>query len=297
MGIPVTVGVGDEETIDFVLEAGSQLTGTITDGVNPVMRARVKIDIEGDANAESENADREGYYHIWLRPDSYSVYAYGQIAVANLTTPGTTAVVDFTSSVSRIEGVVQDSSSNPVSHAKLRLYDASHNFMGQEISDSNGVFTSYTAFIGDHYLEIRIDREDTVGSIIYNNQTQLLSGTVIATASVGDDQALGTITLPDGGMLRGNIYADDLRTTPLMNFRVQVRDGGTLLDNRFLGVRTRGDGSYVISLPETIYDRVKMRDATDAASGNGNCNDVPVVAGSTTVLNYIDQSNTCELNP
>lgn len=298
-GIPVTVAAGDEETINFVLDAGSQLTGTIIDGAtsNPVMRAGVRIDVEGDANAESENTDREGYYHIWLRPASYSVYAYGQSAVANLTTPSTTAVVDFAASVSRIEGVVQDSGSNPVVRAKMRLYDSSFNFVGQENSDSNGVFTSYTALTGDHYLEIRMDREHTVGSIIYDGQTQLLTGTAIAIASVGDDQPLGTITLPAGGMLRGNIYADDLRTTPLMNFRVQVRDGGVLVDNRFLQVRTRGDGSYVISLPATTYDRVKMRDATGAATGNGNCNDVPVVAGSTTVLNYVDQSNTCELNP
>ena len=298
-GIPVTVAAGDEETINFVLEAGSQLTGTITDGAtsNPVMRAGVRIDVEGDANAESENADREGYYHIWLRPASYSVYAYGQSAVANLTTPGTIAVVDFAASVSRVEGVVQDGGSNPVVRAKMRLYDSSFNFIGQEVSDSHGVFTSYTALTGDHYLEIRIDREHTVGSIIYDGQTQLLTGTAIPIASVGDDQPLGTITLPAGGMLRGNVYADDLRTTPLMNFRVQVRDGGVLVDNRFLQVRTRGDGSYVISLPATTYDRVKMRDATDAATGNGNCNDVPVVAGSTTVLNYVDQSNTCELNP
>ena len=301
-GIPVTVAAGDEETINFVLEAGSQLTGTITDGAtsNPVMRAGVRIDVEGDANAETENTDREGYYHIWLRPASYSVYAYGQSAVANLTTPGTTAVVDFAASVSRIEGVVQDGGNNPVVRAKMRLYDSSFNFMGQEVSDSNGVFTLYTALTGDHYLEIRIDREHTVGSIIYNNQTQLLSGTAIVIASVGDDQTLSPIALPDGGMLRGNVYADytDANTnTPWPNFRVQVRDGGVLVDNRFLQLRTRGDGSYVISLPATTYDRVKMRDATDAATGNGNCNDVPVVAASTTVLNYINDTNTCELNP
>jgi len=297
MATPVTLTVGTETTINFSLESGAQLTGTITDGAtsDPVIRTRVRIDKAGDANYGSEFTDRLGYYHIWLKPDSYNVYAYGQNSQAvNLVTPGDTVAVDFSDSISRIVGVVQDGSSNPVKHVKLRLYNSAYDFMGFETGDSNGNFTVYTNLVEDHFLEIRIDRAGTsVGSIIYNGQTQLEGGTAITTASAGDDQDLGTITLPAGGMLTGNVYTDALKTTSMANVRVQVRDGGLLLANRFLTVRSRGDGSYLISLPETTYERVKNLDATNT----GNCDTVPVVAGSTTVLNFIDGSDTCELNP
>lgn len=301
MATPVNVAVGTMNTIDFTLEPGAQLTGTITDGTtsNPVARTRVRIDLTGDANYGSEFTDRYGYYHIWLRPGNYDVYAYGQNTKAvNLGAAGSTVPVDFSASVSRIQGVLQDGSSNPVKHAKLRLYDSAYEFTGFEVGNSNGAFTSYTDQTGDHFLEIRIDRTGTsAGSTIYNGITQLEGGDAITIASVGDNQDLSTITLPAGGLLKGNVYADDLRTTPGANFRVQVRDGGVLPANKFLTVRTRGDGSYLISLPATTYERVKMLDATNADTGNGNCNNISVVAGSTTVLNYIDDSNTCEINP
>ncbi|MCK5335588.1 MAG: hypothetical protein KAQ67_05470, partial [Gammaproteobacteria bacterium] len=111
----------------------------------------------------------------------------------------------------------------------------------------------------------------------------------------------GTLTLPDGGVLTGHVYAESSGSgtlTPLPNFRVQVRDDnlptagtGNTLTDRFVQTRARGDGSYVLTLPPGIYDRVKMRDAT----GTGNCDIITITAGSTTVLNFYDGDNTCEI--
>jgi len=297
LSTPKTFAVGSENTLDFVLEAGAQLTGTITDGgsSNPVIRSRVRIDLMGDANFGSTFSDRLGYYHVWLKPQSYDIYAYGQNTKAvNLGSAGATVPVDFSASVSTIKGTLRDGSGNPVKYAKLRLYDSAFDYMAFTIGDSNGQFTAYSVLTGNHYLEFRIDRAGTsYGSSIYNSKTQLEGGDPIAIASVGNAVNLTVSPLPAPGLLIGTVYSDGTKTATIANFRVQIRDGGVNPVNRFLTVRTRGDGSYLIALPAATYARVKMPDATLS----GNCDSVPVVAGGTTVLNFINSSDVCEVNP
>ena len=300
MAIPVSLAAGTETSINFTLETGAELTGTITDGAssNPVISARVRIDLAGDTNYGSEISDRQGYYHIWLKPQSYDVYAYGQNSKAvDLSTAGSTVVVDFSDPVSVIQGVLVDSGAIPVKRAKLRLYDSTPSFMGFEYGDNNGHFTTYTNLIDSHVLEIRIDRAGTTGSsIIYNNETQLLLGLTndpITTTAVGENHDLGTITLAAGGMLTGTVYTDDTKTAVQPNYRVQIRSGGVLSENRFLTVRTRGDGTYSIALPVASYDRIRFMDDTTG----GNCNGIAVGLDSTTVLNFFINPGTCELNP
>lgn len=303
-GMPVTVSTAEERTVDFVLEAGSQLTGTITDGAtsNLVAGARVKLDIAGDAPSMALRTNRQGYYHVWLQPDSYDVYAYGQRSLAvDLTS---SASVNFAGTVSRINGVVEDASTAPLSIVKMWLYDATGTFLSHEISNSDGSYSLYTDQTGDHLLLAKIDRVTNAGGIIYQNDTRLLSGDPINIASQGVTVNAGTLTLPDGGVLTGHVYAEASGSgtlTPLTNFRVQVRDDnlptagtGNTLTDRFVQTRTRGDGSYVLTLPPGIYDRVKMRDTTWTGSGPGNCNNITITAGSATVLNFYDADNTCE---
>lgn len=297
LAAPVTLVAGTTTTIDFALESGAELSGTITDGAttNPVIGIRVRIDDSGLGNYGSVFSDRLGYYHIWLKPSSYNVYAYGQYSPSvNLGTAGSTVAVDFSDSVSKFQGLLQDTANNPVRHAKLRLYDSTPTFMGFEYGDNNGVYTLYSNLIDSHFLEIRMDRTDsTVGSIIYKAALQLTAGDPIVTASAGDNKDLGTTTLSAGGMLSGVVYADAAKTSTIPNFRLQVRHGGLDATFRFLTIRTRGDGSYSVSLPGAVYDRVKFPDA----SGNGNCDGITIVAGTTTVLNFVDATNVCEVNP
>jgi len=145
----------------------------------------------------------------------------------------------------------------------------------------------------DHRVQIRLDSAANAGSIIYAGVTQLGSATPINVN--GSDVALGTITLPDGGVLNGTVYAGSSgdTATPIGNFSVEVRDGGTAGANRFIRGRTRGDGSFVLTLPAGTYERVKMRDATVG----GNCDNVVITAGSATMLNYFDGDNTCVVTP
>lgn len=312
LGTPVTAGAGDEVTLDFVLETGSELSGTITASSNPVKNTRVSIDLASSSTSDIVNTDRNGEYNIWLKPDSYDVYAHGQRSLA-LDLSGGSKTADFSASVSAITGHLQDSGSNPVRNGNIRLYlkdvpaTDDTTLMAYATSDNNGDFTVYSDQTGGHLIEARIQDDPAIGSIIYNGHTQLLSGDVTTIASVGSSTNVGTINLPDGGVLQGHVYAESSGSatlTPLTNFRVQIRDDDTSaagthnqLVDRFLQVRTRGDGSYSVTLPggttTYTYDRVKMRDAT----GNGNCNAVTITAGSTTVLNFYDGDDTCEVNP
>ena len=310
LGTPVTASAGDEVGFNFILENGSELSGTITNSGNPVMNTRVTIDIASNSTSDVLDTDRNGKYNIWLKPDGYDVYAYGQRSLS-LDLSGGDKTADFSNSVSTITGNLQDSGSNPVSFGNIRLYlknvpaTDDTTLMSYGHSDNYGDFAIYSDQTGDHLLEARIQDDPAIGSIIYNSHTRLLSGTATTIAS-GSSTNIGNVNQPAGGVLRGHIYAESSGSTtltPLANFRVQIRDDdnlttagtGNQLVDRFLQVRTRGDGSYVVTLPAGTYDRVKMRDATGASGGNGNCDGISITAGSTTVLNFYDSDNTCEV--
>ncbi|GMR20817.1 MAG: hypothetical protein BMS9Abin36_1414 [Gammaproteobacteria bacterium] len=293
LGAPVTVATGGATTLDFVLEAGYMLNGSITDGGTAVTGMRVMVNSNSPGGpAERVRTNKQGNYRIWLRPATYRVYAYGQRNLSvDLTTSDQT--LDFSATVNAISATLQDSGGSPVSQTKFRLYDTANNYLGFEVSSSDGTVTMYTDQTGDHRVQIRIDRAASAGSSIYDGQTQLANATLVNTA--GGDVALGVITLPDGGVLTGTVYAGSSgdTSTPIGNFSVEVRDGGTAGANRFTRVKTRGDGSYVLTLPAGTYERVKMRDAT----GNGNCDSITVIASATTTVNYFDGDNTCVVTP
>jgi hypothetical protein len=291
---------GDELVVDFELEPGSQISGNINDGA-PLVNEQIRINISDNAFSENESTDRNGDYNIWLKPGSYDLYAHGELNLGTDLTSST--IVNFTGAVSTISGQLKDSSNNPVRNAGVWLYSkpdaTTTDLIDVTSSDSYGNFTAYSSVIGDHLLLPRISRDSAVSSVVYMNQTRLLSGDVIDITNVGNTIDLSSVSLPDGGMLKGNVYADSSGsiTLPLGNFRVQIRDNGTTTDDRFIQVRTRSDGSYRVALPAGTYDRVKMRDATNAATGNGNCNNVVIAASATITLNFYDGNNTCEIVP
>lgn len=300
LGALVTAVAGDELIIDFELESGGLLEGNVSDG-SPIINTQIKIDIEGDANAENVTTDRNGDYDIWLKPGTYDVYAYGQRShPVNLSA---SATVNFTAAVSTVTGQMIDSLSNPVRNAGVWLYHSpdpmTANLTGVSSGDSYGRFSVHTMLTGNHFMLSRLARQSSVGSQVYFNHTRLLSGDAITIAAMGSTHNLGNVTLPEGGVLTGKVFADSsgTQTTPMANFRVQVRNGGVSVDDHFIQVRTRSDGSYRVALPTATYSRIKMRDASGADTGNGNCDNVPITASTTTVLNFYNGNNICEVNP
>ena len=290
LGTPLTVTQGSQTTLTFSLEAGYRLKGAVTDGGNAVTGRRVMINVAGGGPAERLRTDKQGRYAVWLKPDNYKVYVYGQKNTAvDMTASNQT--VPFSGSVSTLTATVKDSSGNPVSQAKVRLYDSADTFLGFEITNSDGTVTLNTDQTGSHKLVVKIDREAAFGTTVYNGQTQFANATAINVASAGSSVDLGNITLPDAGVLRGTVYAGSSgdTSTPMGGFSVEVRSGGTAGTNQFVRTGSRGDGSFVLSLPAGTYERVKMRDATSG----GNCDNVTISAGQTTTIAYYDGDDTC----
>jgi hypothetical protein len=298
-GESVPANAGDTLDMDFVLEPGWQLSGNINDGA-PVRYAKIDIDWSNGSTVDNIHTDRNGDYNVWLKKgETINVFAHGQRSKGLILNASQT--LDFTASagdLSTITGQLKDSSDNPVRNAGIRLYrlddPTTTNLRAYAEIDENGNFTLLSDETGDHILELRIAQESDVGSSIYLNKLQQLSGDIINIASTGSDLPLSTITMPDGGVLRGHVYNESSTSgtlTPDVNLRVQVRDGGTALENRFIQTRVRGDGSYVLALPAGTYDRVKMRDATSG----GNCNNITITAGMTTVVDYYDGDDVCDV--
>lgn len=308
LAAPVSANAGDEVTLDFVLEAGSQLSGTVNDGTD-VINTTVNIDINTGGSFGSVSTDRNGDYNIWLMPDTYDVYAYGQRSLA--LDLSSSAVADFSSTtISMVSAHLEDSLTNPSRRAAIRLFrkddPTTTSLMAYGRSDSNGDFIVYTDMTGDHLLDIRTALDSDTGSIISLDHTRLLSGDAVNIAAVSSSVDVGAIEIPSGGLLTGHVYNESFGSgtlTPMMNFRVQVRDdddltthgSGNTLTDRFVQIRTRGDGSYAVALPAGIYDRVKMRDAT----GTGNCGSlgsgITITSAATTVLDFYDGDNNCDI--
>ena len=286
----VTLAAGNTGNIDFVLDGGLQLSGEVLDapapGGNPVSGVRVRVSITGGGPSYRVRTKLDGKYRLWIQPGFYDISSHGKPPLSkDITTLDQVCI--FESPVGTITGNVVDGNGQAVSQAKLFLRDTNGNLVNQEISNSDGSFTLYSDSSANHLLEIRIDHDRTVGSMIYNNgKTQLLTGDLISTV-INTNVDLGNVTLPTtgvasgAGILSGTVFQND-GVTPAANVRVQVRDGGLTSNERFLQTRTRSDGSYTLTLPSVSYERIRAGGTTGT-----NANNVVVNDGTTTTVNFV----------
>lgn len=305
---PLTVAASTITHTPMKLAAGAEISGQVTDGTNAQPGTIVRFfDNAGAGNVKNGNfvdgraVNKVGKYRIWLQPGTYSVWSRGQINYGVAVAAGTNTTQSFTSSsVHTITATLQDGSSNPISQAKVFLYDAGttgNPIEGYEVSNSDGTVTAY-ATTATSYFEIKLDGgETTLGTSIYDGTsggtTQLTLGTAVNTSA---NTTLNTVTVPSGGELTGTVT--DSIGNPVANAIVQVRNNGLTNAFRFTQVRTNSDGSYSISLPAVTYSRVCVIAAgyapstctgsttTPTAGANYNYQDnVAVAANSSTTLN------------
>jgi len=285
--VPVDLTVGQSRTIHFSLEQGVRLDGTISKGVGgtPVAGRRIMVNAAVGGGAIRLRSNRVGYYNVWLKSDTYHVYAYGQQNPGVVLNTRTT-VNFYNDAITTINATVMHNNS-PVSQAKIRLYSIDGNYINQEPSSSDGSVSLYTNVTGDHLIETRIDSAANYGSSIYDNKTSLASGLPITIGSADSAISIGTINLPDGGVLRGKVTIDG--SNPAPNTKLQILSG---VDGQsFIIVRSRGDGSYVVSLPAGTYSRANFANSTGAIVDN--CDSVAIISGQTTVLNFNIQNGQC----
>ncbi|MDH5547217.1 MAG: hypothetical protein OEZ43_16640 [Gammaproteobacteria bacterium] len=270
----IALATGATETVDFSLERGFLIKGTVFDNnTTPVAGQRVRFQIQGPADRIRTNKD--GNYRLWVKAGSYGVQSRGQNAsgvTVNSTTPVKT--VDFAASTGSVSGVIKDSSGTPVSQAKIFLLRANGTgFIGNELSNSDGSFTVFSDTAGvDLTMLIRIDDGRDYGSMVFNGSGyNRAAGTAIIVATDGTDTDLGTISLPTGGILTGTVTKAG---SPAVNASISISQDGT---NVFLTLNSLSDGSYTISVPATTYSSITATKAGVVASADN----VVVTAGGT----------------
>jgi hypothetical protein len=283
------------------LNAGYKIEGIVSDPVSgPVAGISVRFYDSTGAFVEGMPTGINGGYRIWLQPGTYDMKTRGQIA-SNLDVTSASLTQSFTAAVGQITGVLLDAYNNPVSQAYVSLWDntgssPTYNNLGHEVSDGDGSFTVYTISpTTSVFLLSQIDTGKEIGSSIYLNKVQLLSGTAVAAPAEGSTTELGTINLPAGAILSGTVTKGGL---PAGNKLLQVRTTGKGSNSRFLYMRTMSDGSYSTSLPvNTTYKRVCVYDlgtscpSTGSGSGTGTTyaffdNVVTGAEGTTTTQNF-----------
>jgi hypothetical protein len=271
---PMTLVAGNTYAVNFPLLEGGLVSGQVTDGAmptpNPVTTAvRVSrttpADTGGFAVDTSIRTDLTGAYRLWVRPGTYLVRARGQTAaptVVAFSSNPSPAAVNFGAVVGRATATLRRPGNAPLGNVGVTVYDSTPTAVNKsfEFSNLDGTVELYTEPTGSYRIEYRLTtRSTTVGSAIHDGtatptERQLLLGALVTfdTAAV-TPTAIGTITLPAGGELRGVVT---LAGVPTHNIAVQVRSGGVTGTQRFVTARTDSDGSYTVSLPAATYERV-----------------------------------------
>lgn len=298
---PIVVAENATITTDFTLADGYRIAGLIGDGalINPLSGVAVRFykataDATNGAFVDGVRSNKIGRYRIWLQPDLYDVLARGETEPGIDITTTHAIATNFIASVAAVTATIKDASGNPVPQAKVRVYDSTYSYKGFEVSNGDGTVTVYsdTAGTANHYVEVKIDNGQMIGSNIYAGLTRLTGGTAV-TFTNGSTLALDngvtafpTVALPLGGVLSGTVTAQT-SGAPIANAIVQVRSGGVTNSFRFAATRTQSDGTYSVSLPGATYDRVCVfvppATATNACSGTSySLVDGVVVAASAT---------------
>ena len=294
-GTPVVVAQDGLLTTDFTLALGYSIAGLVGNGSvdSPLLGVAVRFykasnDATNGAFVDGVRSNKLGRYRLWLKPALYEVMARGQTAGVSISTDNAT---NFIANVGAVTATIKDASGNPVPQAKVRVYDANDNsFKGFEVSNGDGTVTVYSKTTAtdnttaiDHYVEVKIDNGQMIGSSIYLGRTRLTDGDSVPfilgsmrpiDSGTGGTTPFPTVTLSQGGVLSGTVTAA-AGGAPLANVIVQVRRGGTGTGARFVSTRTQADGTYSISLPAvsspgTTYDRVCA--FVPPLSATGGCN-------------------------
>lgn len=273
----ITLVPGTPKTANFSLLAGRIISGAVTDGAGVVVPGMaVRFYTSTGAFVRGVRTNKLGKYRLWLLPNatgqSYVVRSRGQALMEDLSTADKIAQ-DFTAVMGTITATLSDGT-NPVSQSKALIYDST-GYLGFEVSNSDGTVTLYAA--ASVKVEPVIDNGAFIGTQFSNGVKQTSTASLVPVGT-----ALGTITLPAGGVLSGSV---DVGGTPTGDRLVQVRSGGIAAGNYLVNARTQFDGSYSISLPAGSYN-VRACNPADAVATTGCANATSVWTSGTGAGQY-----------
>ena len=219
-------------------------------------------------------------------------------------TPAVTVVspLTFADPVTTVSGtlVSNDANASPVGQAIVFLKNVTtstsddfgtissvNGTVDQSVSNSDGSFTLYAARPGTYVFFTRLDSDINYGSGVYNGTAikQIAQGDATAKIIYFADlttpfTAPANIPVPTLGDADGGVgYLDG--NTGTGSTGVSIRIDGTSGANglfNMTGSRSRGDGSFKVTLPAGTYNRIR--------SGGGNCDTISIGNGATTRLTF-----------
>src|SRR5262249_7448952 len=217
---PITLGAGDVVTVNFQLAEGGLVKGIVNDGAiapSPIPGLSIRFyqtttaDVSG-AFVEAVPTNLAGEYRMWVRPGTYNVRARGQTGTPNVVTfsaNNNPPDVNFAAAMGRATTVVRGPG-GPLGQVKVQVFDTSNNFLGHEVTFSDGSVEVYALPTGASYrIQYLLDNGSTVaGSVVDTGtatptQTVLGLGTPIVFGAATIDTPIqlggGTLPLPAGG--------------------------------------------------------------------------------------------------
>ncbi|MDH5378243.1 MAG: hypothetical protein OEX00_07970, partial [Gammaproteobacteria bacterium] len=260
----IVVTAGNTISRAFALKPGQLLKGTVLqNGVTAMPGVRIRVQANNGPFVRLRT-NIDGKYRVWLPEGaSYRVQSVGN-DFTSVTFAGTppVATLNFTGNFSKafVRLIGDDLGNTPVSQGKIFLLSSSGGFVNQEVSNSDGTATLYIPTEASHMISVRIDHNNTFGSIIYNgggNVTTQAAAELISmgTGNLGTDYNGGTrfdIVLPTAGLLTGKVTNFG---TPFAQQGVAVF-GATpvsIASNIYESTRSHVDGSYKISVKPGTY--------------------------------------------
>ncbi len=255
----VVVTAANTSAVGFPLSEGKRVAGVVKRNDGSVVAAqRIRIDESGSGGAVERIGSRvDGSYRLWLRQNNqYVLYCRGQSVMTDFTL-GNKDDANFVGQVAELTlKLVETADTNkPVADAKVILHNASWGMVSQEPSRGDGSVTVYlpnydasSSVTDDYYLEFRIDDGRYLASQIYDGQSSKFSGTMLTIARNELTRDMGAVNIAAGGVLRGKVVYND-GVTPASNKDVRIYAGGATNEYRFAAATTKGDGTFILSLP------------------------------------------------
>jgi hypothetical protein len=284
-GTPVVVpSITDVTGIDFALELGGNIVGTVTDAAttDPLYYVWIGIYDSTGANMGSEYTDHNGDYATTSRPllpGTYYAYTHNwdgymneiyddspcpgscssamtSIGTPIIVTPGSTKVADFALSTGgAIAGTVTvTASTTPIVGAEVQVFDSTGTFVTSTMTDSSGSYFAYGGVIGGTYYVRTVNNQGYIDEL-YSNQI----------CSAGCDPTSGTpVTVTNGsttwqidfglslGASLSGAVTDTASGLPIAGAEVEVFDaGGSMVTT----CTTGSDGTFATNqgLPNGTY--------------------------------------------
>ncbi|MCC7009391.1 MAG: carboxypeptidase regulatory-like domain-containing protein, partial [Acidobacteria bacterium] len=282
-GTPVSVTAGvTHGGIDFALDAGASISGTVVDAAtsSPLGAVPVRIVTPAGTTVTTVNTNGSGAYAaVGLRAGSYyartavtSSQNYQDELYNNVDCPftcslasGTAIAVGSAAAVTGIDfslagggtlsGTVRAAAtSSPISGISVRIYDATGAQVKSASSNGAGVFTVLGLPSGTYYAATVVTAAQLYVNELYNEiacfpSCTVTTGTPIA-VTTGAITSNVDFTLSSSGSITGTI-TDAVTATPISGVPVQIYTS----DNAFVAaVSSNASGVFTASgLPEGTY--------------------------------------------